>query len=77
MVGITSQRVKDVLETESLIEEGAKEFKQSGLIKTSVVRCEYIMTIPKEVIARKLGKLSNEFMTEVDERLKLSLGLKI
>ena len=76
LVAITSQRSDDVSETEFLIEEETDEFKLSGLAKTSVVRCEFIMTIPKEIIARKLGKFPDKIMKEIDKRLKISLGLK-
>jgi hypothetical protein len=41
----------NINQTEFLIKEGTDEFIQSGLAKTSVVRCEYVMTVPKEIIA--------------------------
>lgn len=76
LLGITSRKVTNIKETEFLIEDSSLEFKTTGLAKTSVVRCEYIMTIPKEIISRKLGYLSNTLMSEVEKRLKLSIGLK-
>jgi mRNA interferase MazF len=76
MVGITSRIVEDLKETEYRIAEGTVAFKYSGLIKTSVVRCEYIMTVPRRLIVRRLGHLPDETMKEVDKRLKLSLGIK-
>ncbi|MGR3319317.1 MAG: type II toxin-antitoxin system PemK/MazF family toxin [Candidatus Anammoxibacter sp.] len=76
LLGITSQNVTNIKETEFLIEDNSPGFNATGLVKTSVVRCEYIMTIPKEIISRKLGYLSNDLMSEVVKRLKLSIGLK-
>ena len=76
MVGITSRIVKDLKETEYMIVEGTEDFKYSGLIKTSVVRCEYIMTVPRRVVARRLGHLPDETMKKIDEKLKLSLGME-
>lgn len=76
LLGITSQRITDIKETEFLIEDSLPGFKVTGLAKTSVVRCEYIMTIPKEIISRKLGNISDTLMIEIDKRLKLSIGLK-
>lgn len=76
LVGITSQRVDDVMETEFLIDEQADYFKRSGLKKSSVVRCEYLMTVPGDLVARKLGKLSGKIMKMIDVRLKRSLGVK-
>jgi len=76
MVGITSRVVEDLKETEYRIVEGTEAFKSSGLAKTSVVRCEYIMTVPRKLVARRLGRLPDEIMAEVDKRLKLRLGIK-
>jgi len=33
------------------------------------------MTLPQSLIARKIGKLSDNEMSAVDEKLSLSLGL--
>ncbi len=76
LAGITSQRIDDINQTEFLIEEGTEEFIKSGLAKASVVRCEYLMTVPEDIIARKLGKLSSRDMHKIDKILKLSLGLR-
>ena len=76
MIGITSRIVKDLKETEYMIVEGTEDFKYSGLIKTSVVRCEYIMTVPRGLAARRLGHLPDETMQKIDEKLKLSLGIE-
>jgi len=75
LVGITSKRRDDIAETEFLIDEKSLEFDKSGLKKSSVVRCEYIMTVPPELVARKLGSLPSNLMIQVDEILKTSLGL--
>ena len=76
MVGITSRIVKNLKETEYKIVEGTEDFKYSGLIKTSVVRCEYIMTVPRGLVARKLGHLPDETKKKIDKKLKLSLGIE-
>ncbi len=76
LIGITSQRITNIRETEFLIKDSSQEFKATGLAKTSVIRCEYIMTIPEEIISRKLGYISEPLMTEIEKRLKLSIGLK-
>lgn len=76
LAGITSQKIDNILATEYLIKEGTEIFKQSGLAKTSVVRCEYVMTVPEEIVTRKLGELTTETMNDIDKALKLSMGLK-
>ena len=75
LVAITSKRIDNLIETEYPIEEDTKAFKQSGLVKTSIVRCEYIMTVPEEIIVRKSGNLPKDKMDEIDNILKISLGL--
>ena len=75
LAGITSQRIDDVMDTEFLIDEQAECFAQSGLKKSSVVRGEYLMTIPKDLVARKLGELQEDVMKLIDERIGKSLGL--
>jgi len=76
LIGITSQRVDNLMDTEYLLDENTSGFINSGLKKASVVRCEFIMTIPVEIISRKIGKLSDSLMSKIDEKLKLSLGIK-
>jgi mRNA-degrading endonuclease toxin of MazEF toxin-antitoxin module len=76
MVGITSRTVKNLKEMEYRIVSGTEDFKYSGLIKTSVVRCDYIMTVPRGLVARRLGHLPGETMKKIDKKLKLSLGIE-
>ena len=65
MVGITSRVVEDLKDTEYRIVEGTEAFKHSGLAKASVVRCEYVMTVPRRLVARRLGRLPDETMKEL------------
>jgi len=76
LTGITSKVQKKINKTEYLINENSVNFKKSGLIKTSVVRCEYIMTISEEIINRKIGELPKKIMNIIDKKLKISIGLK-
>jgi mRNA interferase MazF len=75
LVGITSQRIDDVMETEFLIDEDAEYFSQTGLKRSSVVRCEYLMTVPRGITARKLGELPGNVMQLIEKKIKISLGL--
>lgn len=54
-----------------LIEEG-----RAGLKKNSMVNLSQILTIDKERLIKRLGKLEENKIQEVDEALKLSLGSK-
>lgn len=67
---ITSQINKAKLPTH--IEISAKDF---GLPRDSVVLLEQIRTIDKKRLKEKIGRFNNTLMSEVDECLKISLGL--
>jgi len=54
-----------------LIEKG-----KGGLKKNSMVNLAQMITIDKSRLIKKLGKLEKNRIQEVDEAMKLSLGLK-
>jgi len=58
------------------IETGAPDFRSTGLKATSVVRLDFLMTVPASLIHKVIGKLSQCQIRAVDERLKRSLGLR-
>ena len=70
IAAITSQINKAKLPTH--IEISAPDY---GLPKDSVVLLEQVRTIDKKRLREKIGKFSDEMMKEVDECLKISLGL--
>jgi len=41
-----------------------------------VVKFPFIMTIPEELIGRKIGDLPENIMSEVEKRLKIIFGIK-
>jgi mRNA-degrading endonuclease toxin of MazEF toxin-antitoxin module len=41
-----------------------------------IISCEYIMTVPRGLVARKLGHLPDETIKKIDKKLKLSLGIE-
>lgn len=70
IAAITSQINKAKLPTH--IEISAPDY---GLPKDSVVLLEQVRTIDKKRLREKIGKFSDGMMKEVDECLKISLGL--
>jgi mRNA-degrading endonuclease toxin of MazEF toxin-antitoxin module len=48
----------------------------TGLLKGSLLRLDFIMTIPEELISRKIGDLPENLMSEVEKRLKIIFGIK-
>ena len=69
---ITSQVPNDIMELEIIIEP----IKATGLAKKSLLRLDFIMTVPEDIISRKIGELPEDLMIEVACRLKGLFGLK-
>ena len=69
----TSNISRSMEPTQYLI-DGA-EISTAGIRVPSVVRCEALMSIPRTMIVRTLGHLSEEAMTAVDDCLKDALAL--
>ena len=49
--------------------------KLNGLVKKSLLRLDFIMTIPEELINRKIGYLTPEQLKNIDQKLKISFNL--
>ena len=58
-----------------LIDESDTAFGQTGLKKTSLLKAEKIAIVHETVFQRKLGKLSQAYMTQAEEALKKALLL--
>jgi mRNA interferase MazF len=71
LAAITSRAPRELKVTELLL----KSNKRTGLKKESVLRTEFLMTLPPQLVARKIGRLSDNEMKKVDEKLALSLGI--
>ena len=70
VAAITSQINKAKMPTH--IEISANEF---GLLKDSVILLEQIRTIDKKRLREKIGKLSDDLISLVDEALGISFGI--
>ena len=51
--------------------------KAAGLNKSSVVKMEALVTLPKRAILKRLGALSRDAMREADQALAFSLDLPL
>ncbi len=67
---ITSQGLEHVYPVEVLLPR-----KGTGLQKDSKALLGQIRTVDKQRLAKRLGRVSAEMMTQVDEAVKISLGL--
>ena len=70
LAAITSQIPRDIMELEIILEPASP----NGLLKRSVLRLDFIMTVPEELISRKIGMLPKSVVMESERRLKQFLG---
>lgn len=70
LAAITSQIPNQILELEIRIQAT----EDNGLVKDSLLRLDFVMTLPESIISRKIGELSNPNKKKVSERLKRSFG---
>ena len=73
---ITSTTYRSGEATQLIIDPASQEERGSGLRFTSVVTCENVFTIRQHLISRKIGRLSESAIDEIDTCLKVSLGLE-
>jgi mRNA interferase MazF len=72
---ITTNTSRSREPTQVLIDIVTTEGQQSGLLATSVVTCENLLTVAQRQIVRKIGTLPPSLMQQVDAALKASLCL--
>jgi mRNA interferase MazF len=48
---------------------------QGGLEQPSFIKCEDVRSVAKERLVRRLGRVTQETLAEVEDRLKILLGL--
>ena len=70
LTAITSQIPRDIMELEIVLERTIS----NGLVKRSLLRLDFIMTVPEELISRKIGRLPQSVVKESERRLKRLLG---
>ncbi|HEC92341.1 MAG TPA: hypothetical protein ENI51_05010 [Candidatus Atribacteria bacterium] len=49
----------------------------TGLVKKSLLRLDFLMTIPEELISRKIGRLPENLIIEVEHKLRKLFGINI
>lgn len=62
---VSSVVPKKILDSEVLIKEGGKNFKNSGLKVNSLIKVTKIATLERNVVLGKLGNLDNESLLKV------------
>jgi len=72
LAAITSHIPTTTMEAEVILEPGGL----TGLLKRSLLRSDFIMTIPEELVSRKIGELPEELVSEVEKRLRIIFGIQ-
>lgn len=67
---ITSRIPDDIAESDLILRKNSEEFIGLGLVTDSVIRLHKIVTIPKSLIKRKLGRINKSVEGEIRRKLK-------
>jgi mRNA-degrading endonuclease toxin of MazEF toxin-antitoxin module len=59
-----------------LIDVTTPSGRATGLLHTSAVKCEHLITLHQKFVQRVIGHLPDAQMQQINECLKESLGLK-
>ncbi len=58
-----------------VLREDDPAFPGSGLKRASVFRLSKLVTLDRSLVARRLGRVTQDIQARIDEGLKLALGL--
>ena len=72
---ISSSMPGELLPTDFVLEEKHPSFAKTGLKYRSVLRAHKLALLNKSLVVRVLGEMSTNLMNEVNQRLRLALGL--
>lgn len=72
---VTSKVSANPSGTDFVIDSQNADFARTGLKVSSTVRLHRLMTISKAIIQRKLGELSENQQTEIENRLRKLFGI--
>lgn len=50
--------------------------RREGLPRASVVNCDWLVTLPKRLLERRIGALSEQKLEQLDDGLRFALGLE-
>lgn len=62
--------------TQVVIDITTSDGQQSGLRQTSVIQCENLLTVDQGLVLRRIGSLSSTSLGQVNDALKVALGLQ-
>jgi mRNA-degrading endonuclease toxin of MazEF toxin-antitoxin module len=59
---ITTKQPNPLNQYHILVKEGTKEYQESGLLRTSYIRLDKLMSIDEDLVVKFIGRFSQEFM---------------
>lgn len=71
----TNTRLATTEPTQVLVDIATPDGKQTGLTRTSAIKCENLYTLPQAAVRRVIGHLAVSLMQELNDALKASLEL--
>lgn len=77
LLAITSKINKPLFETEILVDSSLPAFDQTGLAVSSVIKCDMILTLPEDIVVRKIGELDIDLLRKVQDAILKGLGIKL
>lgn len=75
IAAITSSRRARTLASKVTVASDSPEGRQAGLRTDSIVDCQTLATVPRELILQRLGEFPSAIMELIDGALQDSLGL--
>jgi mRNA interferase MazF len=72
---ISSAMPEEILPTDFVLEPGHPSFLQTGLRRRSALRMHKVALLHKSLVLRVLGEGDASLMHEVNQRLRVALGL--
>ncbi|MFH1182941.1 MAG: type II toxin-antitoxin system PemK/MazF family toxin [Candidatus Moraniibacteriota bacterium] len=72
---ITTNITGNIMPSDLIIQKKEKDFTVTGLEKSSVIKLNKLLTLPKNMIVGQLGMLSNAQAKEVKNKLKKLLDI--
>jgi mRNA interferase MazF len=73
---VSSQLPADISPTDVILDPQQKDFGATGLRVASVLRLHRLVTLTTTLIRRDMGKLSQAWQDEVDQKLALLFQLR-
>ena len=73
---VSSQMPVDIAATDVVLDPRRKDFGATGLRVASVLRLHRLVTLNTALIRREMGKLSQSWQDETDQKLAILFGLK-